>query len=331
MRTYMCPVCHAKVKTQPIATVTSTQSTDHFVRTSSATDESRLRMEIEKLWGSTECQIFNCNSCESRFANPHIAGSSEFYRLAFPDSQYPSYRWEFDMTKKPTFSSIENRELLLEIGAGSGSFIKQLLAEGVEPSQIVATEFSNLGTEALKILGVSVQNVDFRDGVSGAPFRVIVLFQTLEHLDRLDEVLQSLAGLGTSNAELFISVPNATYINWQEKNLNLIDMPPNHITAFSALGLRRMLLRNGWTVVRIEFEPKKPLLNRCKDNLSHIFAYPTNRLQIFITRMVRLDKRRFRRLRIVFWGSILCISNFNWIKSIPSESIWIHAKQVREK
>ena len=126
MQTYICPVCHAEVVTQPIATVTSTQSADHFVRTSSAKDESMLRMEIEKLWGSTKCQIFQCSSCESRFANPHIAGSSEFYRLAFPDSQYPPSRWEFDMTKKPASSSVKNRELLLEIGAGSGSFIKQL-------------------------------------------------------------------------------------------------------------------------------------------------------------------------------------------------------------
>jgi hypothetical protein len=234
------------------------------------------------------------------------------------------------MTKKPASSSVKNREFLLEIGAGSGSFIKQLLAEGVEASQIVATEFSTLGIEALEVLGVSVQNVDFREGVSGAPFRVIVLFQTMEHLDRLDEVLQSLTRLGSSNAELFMSVPNASYINWQEKNLNLIDMPPNHITAFSALGLRRMLLRHSWTLVKTEFEPKKPLLSRCKDNLSHIFTYPTNGLQIFISRMVKLDRRHFRKLRIVFWGSFLCISNLNWIRSIPSESIWIHAKQVRD-
>jgi hypothetical protein len=289
-----------------------------------------LRIQIEKLWGSTECQIFQCSSCESRFANPHIAGSSEFYRLAFPDSQYPPSRWEFDMTRKPASRSLKNKELLLEIGAGSGSFVKQLLAEGVQASQIIATEFSTQGIEALEVLGVSVQNVDFREGVSGAPFRVIVLFQTLEHLDRLEEVLQSLNRLGTSNAELFMSVPNASYINWQEKNLNLIDMPPNHITAFSALGLEKMLFRNSWTIVKTEFEPRKPLLRRCKDYLSHTLTYPTNNLQSFVSRLVKLDRRRFRKIRIVFWGSFLCISNLNWIRSIPSESIWIHAKKVRD-
>jgi hypothetical protein len=329
VQTCICPVCLAEVTTQPIITVTSIESAEHFVRTSGAQDELKLKMEIERLWGSSECKVFRCGVCESRFAHPHVAGNSNFYQLAFPNSEYPQSRWEFDITKRIASKAVKAGERLLEIGGGSGSFINLALEEGVKASQIVVTEFSPIGAEALRMRGVFVQEVDFREGVSGAPFRVIVLFQALEHLDQLDNALQSLAKLGTSDAEIFISVPNVTYIDWQEKNLNLIDMPPNHITAFSALGLRDLFSRNGWALVKIELEPKKNLVRRYRDNLAQTFTHPSNSFEFFISRLVSLDKVRFRKIRIIILGIFLCTWKFSLIRKVPSESIWIHLERIR--
>ena len=330
MQNIVCPVCHADVITPPLFTVTSSESAEHFVRTSGVQDEINLKIEIEKLWGSAECQIFRCAFCESRFAHPHVAGNSRFYQLAFPKSEYPQNRWEFDVTKGIAFEALKNGERLLEIGAGSGSFVKLTLEEGVKASQITVTEFSSHGAEALRRLGVSVEEVDFRKGVCGAPFRVIVLFQALEHLDQLDNALRSLAGLGTTDAELFISVPNFAYIDWQEKNLRLIDMPPNHLTAFSARGLRSLFMRNGWTLVKTEFEPKKPLVQRYRDNLAQAFTHPSGSFEAFISKLVSLDRVRFRKIRIIFWGSFLCAWKLSWTRQVPSESIWIHSKRIQD-
>ena len=113
---------------------------------------------------------------------------------------------------------------------------------GVDPKSVVANEFSTHAISALERLGVRAESVDFRGGVPGGPFRVIVLFQTLEHLDRLDNVIQSLDNLATHDANLFLSVPNVEYLEWAELNIGGVDMPPNHINGFSLEGLIKHFL-----------------------------------------------------------------------------------------
>lgn len=80
--------------------VNATQAATHFVNTSGATNQDALKSYISELWGGSDCRILCCERCLSRFAEPHVAGDSRFYELAFPISAYPKSRWEFDLAKK---------------------------------------------------------------------------------------------------------------------------------------------------------------------------------------------------------------------------------------
>jgi 2-polyprenyl-3-methyl-5-hydroxy-6-metoxy-1,4-benzoquinol methylase len=321
-----CPVC-GNEQIQLLFKVTSNESTKHFVRTAGAREVLDLEKHIQKLWGSSECEIFRCSECASRFAKPHISGDSKFYGLAFPDSSYPRSRWEFELTKKLVFESLKNGGRLLEIGGGSGSFINQILKEGVSAKSIVVTEFSSTGIAALTKLGVNVQHVDFCEGVTGAPFRVIVLFQTLEHLDQLDEVMHSLTNLATLDAEMFVSVPNVSYIDWQEKNLRLIDMPPNHITAFSADGLSKLFPKHGWNFVSVKFQNRNSFAFRFKDSALQKICFPSGRPQLLLSKLARMEKSRFLKIRLIFLSGFIQIGDWSWLKSVPSENIWVHLKR----
>jgi SAM-dependent methyltransferase len=327
MKTFGCPVCGKHQNPIHVSTFTANESAEHFGRSGGAKDTLSLEEHIQKIWGFRECSIFRCTECSSRFAEPHVAGDSKFYSLAFPESSYPVARWEFDLTKKLALKALTKGGHLLEVGAGSGSFIKLLLNTGLEKNRIVVTEFSSDGAAALKSLGVNVEVVDFRDGVLGAPFRVVALFQTFEHLDRLNEALQSLARLTTPDAEIFISVPNVHFIDWQEQNIGLPDMPPNHITAFSADGLHMLFSQNGWKITSIKLQRKKSFISRYKESALQKFSFPSSNLELKLSQSAKLDKVHFRKTRLVTLSFLVNICNWSWMYTAPPENIWAHIKK----
>lgn len=242
MRTKTCLVCNSRECVDLILSVKSSEAAKTFLENWNSDGQTSLESHISKLWQSDECQILKCRDCGSRFANPHKAGDSKFYNWVSATPEYPNSRWEFELAKNAVAQLFAKNDRFLEIGAGSGQFVESLLDIGIDPSSIVVTEFSAQTVRTLKSLGVNLQSVDFRDGVAGGPFDFIFLFQTLEHLDRLDESVSSLSKLSSSGAHAFISVPNIDYIEWAESSFGGIDMPPNHITGFSGDGLTRLFV-----------------------------------------------------------------------------------------
>lgn len=327
MISLLCPVCTDKSQQNPIAIINSLEAANHFVRYSGATKSQLLQEHIRDLWGADECSIIRCNKCGCRYANPHISGDSYFYELASSEPGWPEFRWEFNQTKQIVSSLLKTNDLLLEIGGGSGAFVKELLAEGVQAKNIVVTEYSGVACSELEKLGVKVEQVDFRDEVPGHPFRAVVLFQTLEHLDRLDEVTSALCRLTTKDADVFLSVPNAEYIDWQERNLGLIDMPPNHITAFSKEGLRKLFARSSFTIFDMVLETPIPIDVRLRRVIMHKLTNPTNSLERFTFKIASMKKTRLRKLRLICCAMLLMFANRAWIRKVPPENIWVHLKR----
>jgi hypothetical protein len=323
-----CPICASQDSSVPVISVSSNEAANHFVRTSGALEPTFLREHIEKLWNSTECQILKCVECGSRFSNPHIAGDAKFYNLAAsPIVTYPKSRWEFNLTVKLAAALLKNGGQLLEIGGGSGAFVKLLIEQGLSAQRIVVTEFSPSGLNELRLLGVQAAEVDFRVGAPGGPFRVIVLFQTLEHLDQLDQALDSLKQLGTSDAEIFISVPNVAYIAWAQETLGIIDMPPNHINAFSEEGLRRLFHRHGWMTIDLALHTRESLTARCKHGALRGLSHPSGQSQKALSYLFKKSSTRFGKLPLLLCAVLVLFTNWSLIRLVPPEDIWIHLKR----
>jgi hypothetical protein len=327
MKTSSCPVCGASIIPVPLITVNAKEAANHFVRTSGAVKSRLLEDHIQNLWGGNECRIIRCNKCASRFADPHIAGDATFYDLAFPTTIYPKSRWEFDLTSHLAKKLLGNSGKLLEIGSGSGAFVKQLINLGISTNQIVVTEFSGTALIELQNLGVQVEAVDFRSGVRGGPFQVIVLFQTLEHLDRLDNVILALNSLGTTDAEAFISVPSVEYLDFAQKTLGIIDMPPNHITAFSTNGISELFRRNGWATVNIEVQALNSVKSRFKNGAMRGLSCPSGASQKLISALHKSLMVRFGRPLLVLCAALVVLTNWSLMWRVPPENIWIHIKR----
>jgi len=322
-----CPVCSSTLKPTLIAKINSEAASRYFVKVSGAIEPKVLQEHIESLWKSKECQIYKCGKCESNYSYPHVAGDSRFYTLVSPNPTYPNWRWEFDLTKRQILESFRHEDMLLEIGGGSGAFLKLLIDGGVYPQNIVATEFTPVAQLELRRLGVNVESVNFRLGVPGGPFRFIVLFQTLEHLDNLEIAAKGLGELGTEDAEVFLSVPNVGYSDWSFDKIGITDMPPNHVTTFSPEGLRMLFEAHGWQIMSLKMHERNSLVARCKHGVMRGIIHPDGHIQRMLSLAYLRSSSRLGKLPLFVFAGLMLLTNPSLVRPVPPEEIWLHAKR----
>lgn len=260
-----CPACEHAQGTI-LWTATASDAADHFCPESrDPPRHTDLRVHLESIWPSGVCRLVRCERCGLVSCDPFIAGDKTFYELFYVgQGSYPTGRWEFgavaeriaEIAADP--ASVE----LLEVGAGDGAFLRMLNDDVVRPGRVTAIEYSPNGLARLESMGVSTLSVDFRD-LSGpeydARFRYICLFQTLEHLDRLDQAFETFSRIGDDDARVFISVPNNRRTDFAEQNGLVLDMPPNHVSRWTEDAFRRIAARHGWAVHRHRYAPATPM------------------------------------------------------------------------
>jgi hypothetical protein len=207
--------------------------------------------------------------------------------------------------------------------------MRLLLRAGAQPAQLSATEYSPTGRASLEALGVSVRSQDFRsDGVGEAKYDVVAMFQTLEHLDDLDATMGVLSRLTTRRGSVMISVPNVEEIDWYECHKGLLDMPPNHITAFSLRGLFALATRHGWQVVEYAQEPER-LAGRVKRLAVQRALLRRQRASGIAGRVDSFSNPKLRRVAMVgiAAGELpASLAPAVTTRSRPGEAVWVHLR-----
>lgn len=264
-RTVRCPACLEK-RCSLLYTVDSRAATQHYVLREVAPERHEaLRLHIERLWGQPTCDVVRCMDCGFCFADPFVAGDARFYDLAYERSSYPSWKWEFERTLNTLGELRREGKLdnfkLLEIGAGDGAFIKCIAPSLIPRQNVLTTEYSTYGKKTILRYGVECRSQDIRAFPRhqyAGRFDVICMFQVLEHLDRLDALFESINQFSTSGGHLFIAVPNARRIDFNELHGSLLDLPPNHTGRWTRRSFEVFAQRHGWRVVTHEIESEKP-------------------------------------------------------------------------
>lgn len=241
-----CPVCCTE-DAHRLWNLSSKQAAQHFVLQEKQSERhAELVTHIDKLWGQNTSEIVQCDNCGFCHCNPYVAGDERFYFLAYDPSGYPTWKWEFQVTLDALRTMANPDCKMLEIGAGDGAFIRRIAGEILPKENILCTEFSVYGREHIGTFGVKCFPKDVRE-LSEPEFEktfdVVCLFQVLEHMDGLSSLFQQLTWLIKDRGSLFIAVPNAGRIEFNELNGALLDMPPNHVgrwnkKCFDAIGKR---------------------------------------------------------------------------------------------
>lgn len=250
-----CPACLSE--TESFSVLSSLEATNHFKDgATSITDFEDLQEHIENLWESDTCSRRHCDNCNLIFVDPFVAGDSFFYNLAQSSHVYPKNRWEYQVAIDNIKTLFDTNFNLLEIGAGRGEFLIEVLSQGVPTDRLLAIEFDKVGARTIRNLGIKCLEVDLREAElsKSAGFSAIVMFQVFEHLDDLDSFLEIVVSLLQDQGKFVVSVPNNIRIKFIEGSIGFIDMPPNHLTTWSQEALEVLFRRNHLKMKYFEVE-----------------------------------------------------------------------------
>lgn len=256
-----CPACGQPDQVEEM-TVAADEAAQHFVlREFDGARHDALAAHIRSLWGGDTCALVRCAGCGCRFTVPFVGGDEAFYALAYERTGYPSNKWEYRRAVEIIGALPPARRRLLEIGAGDGAFVAKVSPSLFRREDVVATEFSDYGLEALRGLGVTALKRDFRTltpEACGGAFDVVCLFQVLEHLDDLDGTFAKLRDLCAGGGIVVLTTPSDARISFNEANGALLDMPPNHVTLWRREAFARLAARHGFVLVEHAYEPRAP-------------------------------------------------------------------------
>ena len=271
-----CPLCGNK-SGKILQLFNCENSVDHFGINLSVEEKDFLKTHINNLWGSVESYFKMCDNCYLSFASPFVAGDSLLYEKIYQNSiGFPQWKWEFE---KSINKILEITHLLdvsainfLEIGAGNGAFVNQILNKvNVKSDNILSTEFSSYGKSEIEKLGVKCVMEELSSiclPENKEKFDFICLFQVLEHLQNLNVTFQSLSYLLKPNGYIFIAVPSNQHREYFETIGIVEDVPPIHITRWSKQTFQYVGNKYGWSLVDYEIEP-----NDIKKNIAKYISY----------------------------------------------------------
>ena len=250
-----CPTCFSE-RLRTLYVVSSEEAAQGFVlREGSPARHRQLKEHINSLWGGDRCSVIQCLECDFAFADPFVSGDMFFYNLAYERSGYPNDKWEYRRTLREIAEGRLHADRVLEVGAGTGLFLDRLIESYVCRSGITALEFSDKSVKALRDKGYSVIQDDVLEAGLEPGFNAIFLFQVLEHMNKLDERFDRLSSLLLDGGILFMAVPNPAWIDFNERNGSLLDMPPNHVGRRSERAFRAIGSRHGLHLDSHEVEP----------------------------------------------------------------------------
>ena len=135
----------------------------------------------------------------------------------------------------------------LDVGCFNGFFVKKLLSLGFNARGIdfnnAAIEFgrSRYGLENF-ITNNTLEHMLLQE----ERFDVITLFEVIEHLENINDVLSKVSNLLTEGGIIIISTPNSNMC-WRPD----LDFPPHHLSRFSPGALRSCVKHFGFQPVQL--------------------------------------------------------------------------------
>jgi SAM-dependent methyltransferase len=241
--TESCPLCSSSSSTIELAFPVDT-ITREWKRV--------LQIDIsQELRPGSNVELWRCKVCSLRFFLPNtLAGSPAFYgSLEKFDWYYIPQKWEHDVAMQD-LNGCKNG---IELGCGFGSFVSRVINEnGIE---FEGSEQNPSAVEVARQNGIPVHFETEQNLAQSRPghYSAVCVFQVLEHVARPADFLRAACGLLHTGGKLMIGLPNAQ--SFLAHQFNVLDMPPHHLTRWTAEVLCRLPRWFPLKLVRIANEP----------------------------------------------------------------------------
>jgi SAM-dependent methyltransferase len=287
-----CPLCGG-----------SASSLEKTFEVSQIVDEWKRSLAIDvsgEFHGLSQFDLLRCGKCTLGFFQPDsVAGSPSLYEnLEKFDWYYMKRKWEHDAA----LEDLGNCENGIEVGCGFGDFVARVKEEIDIPFE--GCEQNASAVQVAQANGVPIFHDNLENLADTRPLAhdAVCSFQVLEHVTRPGDFLAASCGILRPGGKLIVAVPNAaSFLRYQH---NILDMPPHHMTRWTAEVLSRIQQWFPLKLTRIVYEPLAEYhVEGYVDAYSELFA--SRGLRILMAAAVRsriLGLVRKTRLRKILRG-----------------------------
>jgi SAM-dependent methyltransferase len=206
-----------------------------------------------------EIYLCRCPLTDLEFFYPrNLHGDDRFYAsLSKGDWYYQPERWEYDKV----IEYIKDNDAVLEIGSGSGAFIKMLTRS--KKITYCGLELNKDGIAKAKQDGVNLTNelLDKHVIENSGRYNVACSFQVFEHVSDIKQLFEDSVRSLAKNGLLIISVPN-NEVDFLRNNVlpsRYLNMPPHHVNLFTEDSFRKIAEINDLEIVSILKENIQPM------------------------------------------------------------------------
>lgn len=249
--TLSCPICKSHAFDQTDLVIPFPEVLDQWERETATRFLPDTRQDYSNV---KESHFFKCKKCGYGAFNPSAAGTSNFYRdITIEGDYYVDDKWEFKKTYE--FLRLYKATSLLDYGCGGGSFLRQVQKNfpklnlcGFDKNPTAAKNFEGAAIAFTSDLALQSDRYDF-----------VTAFQIIEHLDDPLGALKSIKERMNDDGFLVISVPN-TEGPIRHFPKALTEVPPHHVTRWTAAALRSYLQNEKFEVLEISYEPLSRIL-----------------------------------------------------------------------
>jgi 2-polyprenyl-3-methyl-5-hydroxy-6-metoxy-1,4-benzoquinol methylase len=225
-------------------------------------------------------KIYKCPNCNSSFVSPRpdIKYLNDFYSQN--SGVYKSISEIIEGEKNYPNSSLDAKRMVnnlisinkrkkgyfLDVGAGYGYCSKEAKANYLD---VVSLEIGDFRTKALKELwDIEAVNLLFEDFTDDeGKYSYILMSQILEHTIDPDLWIKKAYKLLEAGGVICIAVPNFnSFFRYILGKRDIFIIPPEHLNFFSPEGLRIILKKNGFEIIKLDFISRLPFASRFSKN-----------------------------------------------------------------
>jgi 2-polyprenyl-3-methyl-5-hydroxy-6-metoxy-1,4-benzoquinol methylase len=213
-----------------------------------------FKLNIESYFKNVpEVKIFKCLDTKYMFYYPFtLEGDENYYGLMSKfDWYYNPSRWEHGKA----IEIINEKDNVLEIGAGSGSFLKKLKEKA---PFVTGLELNTKAIEEAKSIGVELHKELIQDHArkNANKYDVVCSFQVLEHISQPHEFIAAQLQSLKPNGKMIIGVPNNdSYLKDNKLPSKVLNMPPHHMGLWTPASLKSLENIFNITLMDIYYEP----------------------------------------------------------------------------
>jgi len=203
-----------------------------------------------KLWARrTDIALQRCQQCHFVSGEPrqHVTAVERYQNYYHtPSPTAPERRYQQWLARAESIVGCGN---VLEVGAGSGSFIRVALSRGW---RVHATEISESTVLRLRDTGATVFFGDLAS--AGYPerfFDFVVSLEVLEHLPTPGECLREMWRITRPGGLLLLTTPNFNGLSRRYLGMRWRVIDPEHISYFTSVTMSRLLHEVGYKSVAV--------------------------------------------------------------------------------